>query len=1123
MFMFYNMPFLSGLFFSQYLTLLVFQPLMNKVISSRHCSVMYTCSLFFILISLLTLVNFCVFEENSWVYNFDSLVKNQNFIDFNICISVDSLSLFFALLVVFIGFATNIYTFTYFKGEADEKGFIFWLNAFIASMLILVFAGNFFTIFLGWELIGLTSFFLINFWRTKRSVVKSSFKAVAFNLISDVFLLGALVYFYNLFNTSNCHVFFTLLLTSTQFNLGEAALGCWLLIICCAIKSVQFICHLWLPDSMEAPVPASALIHSATLVSAGVYLLCRFNCLIHYSGCLSILITVGAVTAAYGGVVAAAQTDLKKLLAYSTMSHCGFLWILASSGNVLVTVLYLYLHGLFKAATFYCAGSFIRSYNTQDSRWMGSGSSFLRLDSFLLIFCASNLAGLPFSIGVYYKIFFLKIIFLLNITWWQLGFIFIGMLSGLVYYYRLTNYAIFDFYKNVKAVPNVYLLYTKIRLGEFRLVPKNHVVAVIFLIIIALVTLYIMWWGIVSNVLSFESIHEELSTLNISQANLDLIYQGYFIFFYTTYLIIFIMLSVVMCRPNIFAIESLITIMFFSIFLLVGCVNVWGHIMTEANTINNFNFGFSTHKSDILIHLSQWQYWWWFWFSIFWVMYFFIITRVLTRRTMQFNPIINTSVRGHGKWGDFLVAIIPLSWCGNILINSNFILRMIEWQNESSLFTVRIQGKQWYWVYKFDATAAYNILAAPKNIGHNRWFVTVPGESYCADNYYQALLLGAQLEYKNMYFKLLKDEGFTQKKLNTASLTNNAINFDNFSNELTKTNNTYALNKKIINNLISKVKKHSLNNSNNLSDANFLLYKNYPKNFFFNGNSVKKHITGFYDFSSLDDSMNFAANIIESIKTKPIKFIRGVINKHNFDILKNENKKLTKNILFVAKFNNANGSLEPKVDDCEILWGFKQKKYKRLQKFKFLQTPSYDPISFEPSYNNAKKSPFVLKSTLVDSLTSKELETTAFNYQRSIKYNRQRQELVPVNLARRLLRTKRTLVLPAHVNITLITNSYDVVHSWFIPGLGIKLDCVPGRSTHHTFYIDNIGFYYGQCAEICGRYHHHMPIRLCALPFEQFLVWWQKKGLKRLHRISVVNSPKAKIMNPNDLKFKYKW
>jgi heme/copper-type cytochrome/quinol oxidase subunit 2 len=95
-------------------------------------------------------------------------------------------------------------------------------------------------------------------------------------------------------------------------------------------------------------------------------------------------------------------------------------------------------------------------------------------------------------------------------------------------------------------------------------------------------------------------------------------------------------------------------------------------------------------------------------------------------------------------------------------------------------------------------------------------------------------------------------------------------------------------------------------------------------------------------------------------------------------------------------------------------------------------------------------------------------------------------------------------VLPSHVNLTIITNSYDVVHSWFVPGLGLKLDCVPGRSTHHTFYIDNIGFYYGQCAEICGRYHHHMPIRLCALSFNHFVVWWQAKGLARMNRTNLI-------------------
>lgn len=455
---------------------------------------------------------------------------------------------------------------------------------------------------------------------------------------------------------------------------------------------------------------------------------------------------------------------------------------------------------------------------------------------------------------------------------------------------------------------------------------------------------------------------------------------------------------------------------------------------------------------------------------------------------------------------------------------------MIEWQNESSLFTIRVQGKQWYWVYKFDATAAYNILAAPKNIGHNRWFITVPGESYCADSYYQALHLGAQLEYKNMYFKLLKDEGLTARKLNSSSLVTNSVAFSEVSNNKANTATTTSI--KIAPDLAKKIKKYTqvpavkydsnfYKNfaSNNLSEYKNLLNKPSLDIKYFTGNKV----LGFYDFSPIDDSMNFASNLVESVKNKPFRFIRGVLNKHNINLLQTASTNLNKNIIFVPKFTKQSGVLEEKVDDCEVLWGYKQKKYKRLQKFKFMQGVLYDPISFEAIPTGGRKSPFTLKSTLITRLTAEELEPKAFNYQRAIKYNRQRHELVPVNLARRLLRTKRTLVLPAHVNITVITNSYDVVHSWFIPGLGIKLDCVPGRSTHHTFYIDNVGFYYGQCAEICGRYHHHMPVRLCALPFEQFLVWWQKKGLKRLHRISFANSVKSKTMNPDQIKFKYKW
>lgn len=474
---------------------------------------------------------------------------------------------------------------------------------------------------------------------------------------------------------------------------------------------------------------------------------------------------------------------------------------------------------------------------------------------------------------------------------------------------------------------------------------------------------------------------------------------------------------------------------------------------------------------------------------------------------MQFNPVINTSVRGHGKWGDFLIVLIPLSWCCNILINSNFILRMIEWQNESSLFTLRVQGKQWYWVYKFDATAAYNILTAPKNIGHNRWFFTTPAESYCADSYYQAIHLGAQLEYKELYLKFLKEEKKSKPVLANLSGMAVPLNFESIENPNSKNFNNCA-NCVLPEILVEEIVAQALISD----DTSFVA-------------DTPVDSKSFYDSSKLDETADVMSNILENSKRKPLRIVRGVMNQHNLNTILSSEEPISKPIVFVAKFNNNTGSLALKSEDGEPLWGFKQKRYKRLQKFVFGQPIAYDPVTLEPISRPQATSPFTLKSTLRTFLNTEDFNHESFDYQNSIKYNRQRSELVPLNLARRLLRTKRTLVLPAHVNITVITNSYDVVHSWFIPGLGLKLDCVPGRSTHHTFYIDNIGFYYGQCAEICGRYHHHMPIRLCALPFEQFLVWWQKKGLKRLHRISMITHDitNRQSLSADSLKFRYRW
>ena len=198
---------------------------------------------------------------------------------------------------------------------------------------------------------------------------------------------------------------------------------------------------------MEAPVPASALIHSATLVSAGLYLLLRFNILIDLLQLSTYILYLGAITAAYGGVVAASQTDVKKLLAYSTVSHCGFLFVCAGLNNQYLVVIYLFLHGLFKALTFFCVGTFIRVSGSQDTRQMGVLSRYIPLDTILLIICSSNLGGLPFTLGYLYKNLFLVSLVNSNSNCFIIGMCFIGMLTSLVYVYRLVYYCAFDINK----------------------------------------------------------------------------------------------------------------------------------------------------------------------------------------------------------------------------------------------------------------------------------------------------------------------------------------------------------------------------------------------------------------------------------------------------------------------------------------------------------------------------------------------------------------------------------------------------------------------------------------------------------------------------------------------------
>jgi len=584
---------------------------------------------------------------------------------------------------------------------------------------------------------------------------------------------------------------------------------------------------------------------------------------------------------------------------------------------------------------------------------------------------------------------------------------------------------------------------------------------------------------------------------------------------------------------------------------------MWGNILIETNYHVNFNTQFPNTKTDVLIHLAQWQYWWWFWFSFLWVMYYLFLARTLRYRTLKFRPKIVSSFRPHGKWGDLIICLIPVSWCANILINSNFLLKLLEWQAESSLFTIRIRGKQWYWVYKFDFKNFTEILSTPKNIGNNKWVFSFFGELKNSDNFLHLLNIRAQNKVIKKYW-IRNLNKFDQEDKTNLSLITELLNVNNNLNTTFKnTNNALFLNnsnndpvfdllfnkasvmnqpgtkkpefinitewlvsaklpnQSQLDNMLSQNRSFiSLDNTpvditlpkTNINKPGFnakFLFENVKYRPSLNLNNVilnfsKNKINTNEEFKSFltytpDLKTNGELNFLKFItheesnkdvklslgKPNPISLIKIPVSKYN-DYTN----------LFKFRYNDLNSNLNQRNVSKVPYFAFKQVRYKRRKLIPTV-TKQYTDIDF---LNKTTKGNFYLKNQYS---IETDLKTPTTHY-RMFRKNRFRNEKLNVVVSKRLLRVKKTLVLPTHVNIAAITNSYDVVHSWFIPGLGLKMDCVPGRSTHHTLYIDNSGFYYGQCAEICGRYHHHMPIRVCALPFEHFLIWWHTFGLPKL-------------------------
>lgn len=538
-------------------------------------------------------------------------------------------------------------------------------------------------------------------------------------------------------------------------------------------------------------------------------------------------------------------------------------------------------------------------------------------------------------------------------------------------------------------------------------------------------------------------------------------------------------------------------------------------------------------------------------------MYYLFLARTLRYRTLKFRPKIVSSFRPHGKWGDLIICLIPVSWCANILINSNFLLKLLEWQAESSLFTIRIRGKQWYWVYKFDFKNFTEILSTPKNIGNNKWVFSFFGELKNSDNFLHLLNIRAQNKVIKKYW-IRNLNKFDQEDKTNLSLITELLNVNNNLNTTFKnTNNALFLNNSnndpvfdLLLNKTSMINQPGIKNPefinmtkrpapvklpNQLQLDNILVqnqsfislsstpvdiilsktnvnkpgfntkflfenvkYKpslnlnNVILNFSKNKININEEFRSFLNYTpalKMDGELNFLKFITHEESNKDVKLSLGKPNP--ISLIKIPVSKYNDYTnLFKFRYNDLNSNLNQRSVSKVPYFAFKQVRYKRRKLIPTV-TKQYTDIDF---LNKTTKGNFYLKNQYS---IETDLKTPTTHY-RMFRKNRFRNEKLNVVVSKRLLRVKKTLVLPTHVNIAAITNSYDVVHSWFIPGLGLKMDCVPGRSTHHTLYIDNSGFYYGQCAEICGRYHHHMPIRVCALPFEHFLIWWHTFGLPKL-------------------------
>ena len=408
---------------------IIFLPLIGSIFGYLGRSINKLFSEIFtsLLVSVSAIFSIIVFWNGIQINNYDNYkifewISSGDFVA-NWSINLDPLSSVMLVVVTFVSSLVHIYSIGYMSHDPHKPRFMSYLSLFTFSMLVLVVSDNFLQLFFGWEGVGLCSYLLIGFWYKKETANDAAIKAFIVNRIGDfglaigiflIFFFFGSINFEEVFQATPEFVETKLLFFGFEFSL--ITLICLFLFIGAMGKSAQFLLHTWLPDAMEGPTPVSALIHAATMVTAGVFLVVRCSPLFEFSQvALNIVAIVGMVTAIFAASVALVQNDIKKIVAYSTCRQLGYMFFAAGVGAYHVAIFHLFTHAFFKALLFLGSGSVIHAFNNeQDIRNMGGVRKKLPFTYVFMLIGTLALTGFPFLSGFYSKDAIIEFAYLSN-------------------------------------------------------------------------------------------------------------------------------------------------------------------------------------------------------------------------------------------------------------------------------------------------------------------------------------------------------------------------------------------------------------------------------------------------------------------------------------------------------------------------------------------------------------------------------------------------------------------------------------------------------------------------------------------------------------------------------------